>query len=102
MVVPAVSHRLSEVFNDPARYDPSRFGPGREEDRKSAYTLIGFGGGHHRCIGLTFAQQQIKVIWSVLLRKFELELVKHGHQPDYSTFVIGPQRPCLIRYRRRK
>jgi sterol 14alpha-demethylase len=102
MVVPAVSHRLPEVFNDPTRYDPGRFGPGREEDRKSSYTLIGFGGGHHRCIGLTFAQQQIKVIWSVLLRNFELELVKHGHQPDYSTFVIGPKRPCLLRYRRRK
>jgi sterol 14alpha-demethylase len=102
MVAPAVSHRLSEVFTDPSRYDPSRFGPGREEDRKSSYTLIGFGGGHHRCVGLTFAQQQIKVIWSVLLRKFDMELVKHGHQPDYSTFVIGPQRPCLLRYRRRK
>lgn len=102
MVVPAVSHRLPEVFTDPARYDPDRFAPGREEDRKSSYTLIGFGGGHHRCIGLTFAQQQIKVIWSVLLRKFDLELVGHGHQPDYSTFVIGPKRPCLVRYRRRK
>ena len=102
MVVPAVSHRLPEVFTDPARYDPDRFAPGREEDRKSSYTLIGFGGGHHRCIGLTFAQQQIKVIWSVLLRKFDLELVEHGHQPDYSTFVIGPKRPCLVRYRRRK
>jgi sterol 14alpha-demethylase len=102
MVVPAVSHRLPEVFTDPTRYDPDRFAPGREEDRKSSYTLIGFGGGHHRCIGLTFAQQQIKVIWSVLLRKFELDLAEHGHPPDYSTFVIGPKRPCLIRYRRRK
>ena len=52
-----------------------RFGPGREEDRKSAYRLIGFGGGRHRCIGLTFAYLQVKAIWSVLLRRYELSLV---------------------------
>jgi len=102
MVSPAVSHRLPEVFREPASYDPDRFGPGREEDRKSSYTLIGFGGGRHRCIGLTFAQQQVKVIWSVLLQRFELELVQPRHVPDYSTFVVGPRRPCLVRYRRKK
>jgi len=101
MVSPAVSHRIPEVFHDPGVYDPRRFAPGREEDRKSSYTLIGFGGGRHRCIGLTFAQQQVKVIWSVLLQRFEVELVKKQHEPDYSTFVIGPRPPCVIRYRRR-
>jgi sterol 14-demethylase len=101
MVSPAVSHRIPEVFRDPGVYDPRRFAPGREEDRKSSYTLIGFGGGRHRCIGLTFAQQQVKVIWSVLLQRFEVELVKKQHEPDYSTFVIGPRPPCVIRYRRR-
>ena len=48
MVSPAVSHRLPEVFSKPEMYDPDRFGPGREEDRKSAYRLIGFGGGSDR------------------------------------------------------
>jgi len=100
MVSPAVSHRLPEVFRNPDRYDPDRFAPGREEDRKHSYTLIGFGGGRHRCIGLTFAQQQVKVIWSVLLQRFKLELVQRDHQPNYSTFVVGPRRPCLVRYRR--
>ena len=100
MVSPAVSHRLPEVFRNPDRYDPDRFAPGREEDRKHSYTLIGFGGGRHRCIGLTFAQQQVKVIWSVLLQRFKLELVQRDHQPNYSTFVVGPRRPCLVRYLR--
>lgn len=101
LVSPAVSHRIPSVFADPGRYQPERFAPPREEDRKTNYALIGFGGGKHRCIGLTFAYQQVKVIWSVLLRRFELELVDPAPQPDYSTFVVGPRRPCLIRYRRR-
>lgn len=102
MVSPAAGHRLADVFRDPDRYDPDRFGPERQEDRRQKHALIGFGGGHHRCIGTTFAQQQIKVIWSVLFQRFELSLARTGHAPDYSTFVVGPRQPCIIRYRRRR
>ena len=48
-----------------------------------------------------FAQQQVKVIWTVLLQRFDLELAQPHHQPDYSTFVVGPRRPCIVRYRRK-
>src|SRR5690349_12568376 len=101
MVVPAVTHRLPHIFRDPQQYDPDRFAPGREEDRRTQFALIGFGGGKHRCIGAGFAYQHIKVIWNVLLRKFHLELAPGDYPPDYSTFVVGPRRPCMIRYRRR-
>ena len=102
MVSPAAAHRLPDVFAEPDRYDPDRFAPGREEDRRVRNALIGFGGGHHRCIGSAFAQQQIKIIWSVLLRRFELSLATRGHEPDYATFVVGPRPPCRLRYRRRR
>ena len=102
LVSPAAAHRIADVFPDPDRYDPDRFAPGRQEDRKHRHALIGFGGGHHRCIGSTFAYQQVKAIWSVLLQRFELTLVRHGHVPDYSTFVPAPRAPCLVRYRRRR
>jgi len=62
MVSPAVSHGIPEIFSDPGRFDPERFAPPREEDRRTPYALIGFGGGKHRCIGLAFACQQVKVI----------------------------------------
>jgi sterol 14-demethylase len=101
MVSPAVSHRIPEVFGEPDRYDPDRFAPPRLEDKKSLFALIGFGGGKHRCIGSTFAYQQIRVIWSVLLRRFELELIGPSPGPDYSSFVVGPRPPCRVRYRRR-
>jgi len=51
MVAPAVTHRLPHIFRDPECYDPDRFAPGREEDRRTPFALIGFGGGKHRCIG---------------------------------------------------
>jgi sterol 14alpha-demethylase len=102
MVTPAVSHRIPEIFKNPHAFDPDRYAPGREEDRKQLYSLIGFGGGKHRCMGMVFAYQQVKAIWAVLLRRFELELCDADYRPNYTTFVVGPHQPCRVRYRRRK
>jgi sterol 14-demethylase len=99
---PAVSHRLPDLFEQPDAYNPDRFAPGREEDRKAPYSLIGFGGGKHRCVGMIFAYQQIKVIWTSILRLYEIELVEREYRPDYRTLVVGPRQPCRIRYRRRR
>ena len=101
VVSPAISHRLPHLYTEPERYDPDRFGPGREEDRKAPYSLIGFGGGKHRCIGMVFAYQQIKVIWTSILRRYDIELLDAEYRPDYRTLVVGPQIPCRIRYKRR-
>jgi sterol 14-demethylase len=98
---PAVSHRDPEVFADPLRYDPGRFLPGREEDRRTPNALIGFGAGKHRCIGFAFAYQLVKVIWSVLLRRYELSLVDRQPRPNYTSLVVGPRQPCRVRYRAR-
>ena len=101
MVSPAVTHRLPGAFASPERFDPGRFAEDRAEDRRTPYALIGFGGGQHRCIGLAFAQQQIKVIWALLLQQFEFEPIGPLPAPDYATFVVGPKVPCRVRYRRR-
>jgi sterol 14-demethylase len=101
MVSPAVAHLMAEIFSDPERFDPERFAPPREEDRRTPYALIGFGGGKHRCIGLAFAYQQVKVIWSILLQRYAFRLLGQEHRPNFATFVVGPHQPCLISYRRR-
>jgi sterol 14-demethylase len=101
LVSPAVSHRIPEVFADPHRYDPDRFAPPREE-HKTAYSLITFGAGRHKCIGMAFAYLQVKALWSVILPRFELDLLTPSVRPNYSGFVVGPRQPCLVRYRRRK
>jgi sterol 14-demethylase len=101
MVSPAVTHRMPAVFAEPQLFDPDRFGPGREEDRRTPYALTGFGGGKHRCLGLAFAHQQIKVIWARILAGFDIEPCGGEPEPDYATFVVGPRPPRHIRYRRR-
>ena len=102
MVSPHVAHRSPTVFSHPNQYWLEREAPGRAEDRKALYTLIGFGGGKHRCVGTVFAYQQIKVIWTLFLRAFDFELVEPAYVPDLSTWVVGPKKPARVRFRRRK
>lgn len=98
---PYVSHRIPELFPDPERFDPDRFGPGREEDKKP-YALLTFGAGKHRCLGQHFAMMQVKVIFSILFRRFEFSPVGEKVEPDFTRMVVGPKRPCLVRYKRRR
>ncbi len=102
MASPAVAHRIPEVFRNPNRFEPDRFGPEREEDRKQPMSWISFGGGRHRCMGIVFAQLQLRAIWSHLLRNFDFELVEPRYEPDYQRMLVGPRSPSRVRYRRRK
>ncbi|MBK8240390.1 MAG: cytochrome P450 [Deltaproteobacteria bacterium] len=102
MTSPAMAHRIPEVFKDPNRFDPDRFGPERDEDKKNPMGWISFGGGRHRCMGIVFAQLQLRAIWSHLLRNFDFELLEPRYEPDYNRLLVGPRMPCRARYRRRK
>ncbi|MBC8068469.1 MAG: cytochrome P450 [Deltaproteobacteria bacterium] len=102
MTSPAMAHRIPEVFRDPNRFDPDRFGPERDEDKKNPLGWISFGGGRHRCMGIVFAQLQLRAIWSHLLRNFDFELLEPKYEPDYDRLLVGPRMPCRARYRRRK
>ncbi len=95
---PWVSHRMPGLYTDPERYDPDRFGPGREEDKK-LFTFVSFGAGRHKCLGNAFAMLQIKTIFAILLRGFEFELLHDPVIPE-SGLVMGPKKPFRIRYRR--
>jgi sterol 14-demethylase len=101
VVSPTVAHRLPEHFRDPDAFDPDRFMPGREEDRRD-FAYIAFGGGRHKCLGNAFALLQVKAIVALLLGQFELGLYGDQITSDFRGLVIGPKEPCRIRYKKRK
>jgi retinoid hydroxylase len=70
-VFPMLTHRLPEIYQNPDAFDPDRFAPPREEDKKQPYSLIGFGGGVHSCLGVELAQMEMKIILSTLLQKYD-------------------------------
>jgi sterol 14-demethylase len=99
-VATEVAHRLPEVFEEPDYYDPLRFAPGREEDKADRFTLIGFGGGTHKCTGMNFANNEITIITALLLQQFDLELVTRKPHVARGMGANRPS-PTIIRYRRR-
>ncbi len=65
-------HRLPSVFTDPERFDPDRFASPREEDRHTPYSLVTFGGGPRLCIGINFANIEVKALAAHVLRTYTL------------------------------
>jgi cytochrome P450 len=66
------THRLPEVFDEPRAFRPERFSPERKAALpKGAY--VPFGGGSRICIGMRFAQLEVKAIATSILQRFRLE-----------------------------
>lgn len=68
----SAGHRLPRVFAEPERFDPERFEPPREEDKRVPYSLVTFGGGPRVCIGMSFAQLEVKALVAHVLRGLDL------------------------------
>lgn len=66
---PYVLHRSPALWQDPLRFDPDRFAPGKLEERaKHAY--MPFGAGPRVCIGNHFALMEAKLILAMVMRRW--------------------------------
>jgi cytochrome P450 family 110 len=63
-----LAHRREDVYPDPEQFRPERF----LERRYSPFEYLPFGGGARRCIGMAFAQFEMKLVISQILSNFEL------------------------------
>ncbi|MFT4615319.1 MAG: sterol 14-demethylase, partial [Bacteroidia bacterium] len=91
------SHRNTDYFPDPERFDYHR------EKPDTLWAYIPFGGGPHKCAGNAFAMMQLKSIFAALLPRYEFDLVdpNDSYQDDLSAMVLKPSSPCRLRYKRR-
>ncbi|HEV2405664.1 MAG TPA: cytochrome P450, partial [Ktedonobacterales bacterium] len=97
----AASHRLPHIFARPDEFDPDRFAPPREEDKKVPYSLVTFGGGPRICIGINFAQVEIKALAAHVLRRYTLEPVGGAVEMGYwgPTGTLPQGMPMRVRAR---
>jgi cytochrome P450 len=65
-----LAHHRAEVYPDPDQFKPERF----LERHYSPFEYLPFGGGVRRCIGMAFAQFEMKLVISGILSGFELAL----------------------------
>ncbi len=73
IIVPSIymAHHRSEVYPEPKQFKPERF----LERQFSPYEYLPFGGGNRRCIGIAFAQYEMKVVLATILSQFQVSSV---------------------------
>lgn len=68
-------HMDPSIYPSPEKFDPERFLPGREEDKKAPLAFLSWGGGRHPCAGVKVAKLEIKMIVAMFLAGYEYTVV---------------------------
>ncbi|MES2095892.1 MAG: cytochrome P450 [Pseudomonadota bacterium] len=66
------THRMPEYWPDPDTFDPMRFTPENSKGRHR-FAWVPFGGGAHMCLGLHFANMQMRLLMVHLLSRYRIE-----------------------------
>ncbi len=72
------THRLPQLWPDPDRFDPDRFGPG-EAEKRPRFAFIPYAAGHRNCVGATMATAELKLAVAQIAQHYRLD-VAPGHQ----------------------
>ncbi|KND87478.1 Obtusifoliol 14-alpha demethylase [Tolypocladium ophioglossoides CBS 100239] len=92
-------HMDDRLYENPTRWDPGRYLPGREEDKKAPHAYVGWGSGLHPCLGMRFAKLEITISTAMFLAYYDFRRCdKHGNDtteplPSISRNAIGAKRP---------
>lgn len=88
-VVAHLLHRSGDYWSNPNAFDPLRFSPEREEHKRHPGAYVPFGSGKHLCLGLNFAEMQVKLIMSKLLTRYRWQAAP-GYAPRFSVPIQEP------------
>lgn len=92
-VSPILTHRMKEWWSHPEVFDPERFSEGRAEHKKNIYQYVPFGGGAHMCIGLHFAEMQVKAVLHHVLQRFRWSVPAGYEMPvDFTSLPVPADR----------
>lgn len=108
-----VTCRLPEYFDDPDSYNPSRWervtsdGGGGSAKLKGdlAFCLLPFGHGVRKCIGHNFAELEIYVALSKLIRNFKVRTINQDDAKSLELsfkFIVVPEKPVTLKFIPRK
>ncbi len=102
LISPWVTHRRADIWPDPSRFDPERFGPESREKARPRYAYFPFGGGQRKCIGDRFALVEARLILAAVVQRASLEATReHPPAPDpLVTLRPGGGTPMRVALRR--
>ena len=73
LISPWILHRHRSLWDNPERFDPTRFNK-ESGEKRPRFAYLPFGGGPRVCIGATLAMTEAMLILAVLAQRFRLRL----------------------------
>ncbi len=89
LLVPCIylTHHREDLYPEPKQFKPERF----LERQFSPYEYLPFGGGNRTCIGMAFAQFEMKLVLATVLSNWQLELADNKPvKPVRKGALLGP------------
>jgi cytochrome P450 len=100
LVSPWILHRHRRQWEDPERFDPTRFAK-EPSEKRPRFAYLPFGGGPRVCIGATLAMTESILILAVLAQRFRLRL-KAGEEVTLQTRItLRPKNGMMMILERR-
>ena len=95
-------HRDPEFYPDPDKFDPERFSAEAKQSR-DPYTYLPFGHGPRNCIGMRFAQMEMKLALVRILKKFSFVVAPETEIPIEIALkaVLGAKNGVKLRVKHR-
>ena len=84
VLVPYVTHRHPDFWDDPDAFDPTRFLPERRRE-VARWAYFPFGGGKRACLGQHFALMEAQLVLAMVASRVELHRV--GDAPAQNAYV---------------
>jgi cytochrome P450 len=97
IISPIHTHHMEEWWDEPRRFDPERFSPQRAEHERHTHNWIPFGGGLHMCVGLRFAETQVKLILHHVVRRYRWSLPEGYEMPVQQAPISKPMDGLPVR-----
>jgi cytochrome P450 len=100
VVSPIHTHHMAEWWSEPFRWDPERFAAGRAEQERHTHSWVPFGGGPHMCLGLRFAEAQVRLVMHQLLLRYRWTVPEGYEMPVQQAPISKPRDGLPVRFHR--
>ncbi len=87
---PLHTHYMREWWTEPDRFDPERFSKARAEHEQHSHLFVPFSGGAHMCIGMRFAERQIRQVIFQLAKRFRWSVPEGYSMPVQQAPISKP------------
>lgn len=86
---PLITHRLPELYPNPQQFDPGRWA----SLKPSLYEYLPFGAGPRMCLGMGFAELEIRLALAMILQRNRMALPANSKvDPVVRGITMGPKR----------